>query len=382
MVSTTDVLVVGASFAGLACAEAAAACGLRVRVIDRKPAADAYPHTTGLLVKEAADAWPVPREYLRPVRGVRLYAPSGARVDLSSPGYAFYAMDLARAMRWHAGRAAQAGAAVWWNCPFRGLRSDRNTLAVEGPEISARFVVGADGPRSAVAQAAGLDRNSRFLQGVEWEFSAVRGLDAQRLHCFLDSALAPGYLAWALEGTGGAQIGMAARTGMPLRMVRLLERLRGLFDFDDAKLCGRRGGYIPVGGALKNFAAERVLLIGDAAGLVSPLTAGGIHTALSSGWRAGIALADHLLSGGAHPAETLRARRPRFFFKRALRRLLDCDPPNWVYDRLLDSFAVRGLAQTVFFHHRGLFGAQAWRELFSATRIRGSDETENRARGA
>ena len=55
-----DVGIVGAGFAGLACARAAARRGLRVLVVDRKPAPGVRMHTTGLVVKEAAERWEIP----------------------------------------------------------------------------------------------------------------------------------------------------------------------------------------------------------------------------------------------------------------------------------------------------------------------------------
>ena len=51
-----DLIIVGGSFAGLACASAAASRGVRVAVLDRKTEPGARCHTTGILVKEVADA--------------------------------------------------------------------------------------------------------------------------------------------------------------------------------------------------------------------------------------------------------------------------------------------------------------------------------------
>src|SRR5205807_1219955 len=77
-----------------------------------------------------------------------------------------------------------------------------------------QYLIGADGPRSRVAQVCGLGTNRRFLVGVEAEFEGVRGIDTQRLHCFLDSKLAPGYLAWAVPGVHGiTQVGLACQRG-------------------------------------------------------------------------------------------------------------------------------------------------------------------------
>jgi len=50
-----DLAVVGASFAGLACARAAALRGLKVCVVEVKADAGARVHTTRIIVKEAGD---------------------------------------------------------------------------------------------------------------------------------------------------------------------------------------------------------------------------------------------------------------------------------------------------------------------------------------
>ena len=50
-----DLAVVGASFAGLACARAAAHAGLQVVVIEKKNRPGEKLHTTGIVVKDAVD---------------------------------------------------------------------------------------------------------------------------------------------------------------------------------------------------------------------------------------------------------------------------------------------------------------------------------------
>jgi len=333
-----DVAIVGGSFAGLACAEEAAARGLRTIVLDRRRGPGDAPHTTGLLVREVADAWDVPRSIVRRVPGVRLYAPSLRSIDLESPGYHFLATDTPALMRWMARRAADAGAELAWGVEYpSGLPP-------------ARFLVGADGPRSRVARDHGLGVNRDFLAGVEWEMEGVRGVDPDRLHCFIDSRLAPGYIAWVVPGVRVTQVGLAGRRPAPV--AGFVRRLSGLFDFSGARVVGRRGGLIPVGGPVSPAVRGRVLLVGDAAGLVSPLTGGGIHTALESGRAAGIAI-----------AEGRPIVHPRFRWKRLLRAALDLGCPDGLVDALLASRAMRALAQAVFFHHRGLFSAAAWRDM-------------------
>jgi digeranylgeranylglycerophospholipid reductase len=362
-----DVAIVGGGFAGLACARAAARRGLRVLVVDRKPAPGVRMHTTGLVVKEAAERWEIPATITRRVRGIRLYAPNHEALDLDAAGYYFLATDTPALMRWLAGEASRAGAHLRFAHPYRGARRIEDGIELAGTGLLARCLVGADGPRSAVAADFALGRNREFLLGVEAELRGVKGVDPDRLHCFLDQTLARGYLGWVVPGFEGlAQIGLACRRPQRPNLSAFLHKVEPLFDWRDTQRLGWRGGLIPVGGPVSPMAMRNVLLIGDAAGFVSPLSAGGIHTALESGWAAAQAIADHQLEGGEDPGRALARQAPRFVWKRALRMLYDRGVPNAVFDAALSTRLFTALARSVYFHHRGLRSAEGWRDLAQA----------------
>jgi len=354
-----DIHIVGAGFAGLACARAAARRGLRVLVIDRKRSPGERMHTTGLVVKEAAERWEIPSALTRRVHGIRLYSPSLRTLDLTSAGYYFLATDTPALMRWLAREAARAGAHL------------RFGHAYDASAITARYVVGADGPRSRVARDCGLGTNREFLVGVEAEYEGVRGLDDDRLHCFLDGKLARGYIGWIVPGYNGvAQIGLACRHPRKPDLRAFLRKVASIVDMSQARCLGHRAGLIPVGGPVSPIGAGNAMLVGDAAGLVSPLSAGGIHTALESGWTAAHAIADHLLEDGEAPAAVIARSTPRFAGKRAMRALFDRGVPDAAFDALLSTRAFSALARSVYFHHRGLASAAGWRDL-AHTLLRG-----------
>ena len=367
-----DLVVAGAGFAGLACAAAAASRGVRTVVLERRSSPGHSPNTTGLLVKEVADLWDVPRRLTRKIHGVRLYGPSMQYVDLDRPGYYFLATDTSAVLQWWANQAESAGAVVRSGCAFRDGASDAHGvhLSVRGKAgdeaMQARYLVGADGVSSLVAERFGLGRNRRWLPGLEAEFQGVTDLEDDRLHVFVDSALAPGYIAWMVPGVGVTQVGLAAHRHHPLNVNAIVERAKTIANFDKAKVVGYRAGKIPVGGPVRPIGRARVLLVGDAAGLVSPLTAGGIHTAIDLGRQAGLAVSDHLLDGGCDPHAVMRRHLPHFWWKRGLRSAYDAfPPPNWMIDAAIKSRPVRVLMQMIFFHHRGLFSAEAWKDAFT-----------------
>jgi digeranylgeranylglycerophospholipid reductase len=170
-----DLIVVGASFAGIACAREAALKGQRVCVIDRKPHPGSRLHTTGLLVREVAEiGWlrAMPPALTRPIPAVRVYAPSLRHVRLQAAGYHFLATDTAGLLRWMVEQAMRVGVVFCWRIALSSLTREQGGWLVNR-SFRARYLVGADGPHSKVARLSGLSSNREFLAGVELACSIV-----------------------------------------------------------------------------------------------------------------------------------------------------------------------------------------------------------------
>lgn len=130
-----DLVVVGASFAGAACALAAVQYGLRVCVLERKADPGARLHTTGIIVKEAIEqTWlgRAPGELLQRVERVRLYAPSLRSVLLAAPGYYFMTTDTPNLLRWLAAELCANGVDLRLQQSFTQARRDGDGWQVEG----------------------------------------------------------------------------------------------------------------------------------------------------------------------------------------------------------------------------------------------------------
>ena len=353
----------GASFAGLACATALARAGMRVTVLEKKADPGEKLHTTGIIVKDAIDQITLldglPAELVRRINGVRLYAPNLRHVDLAAPGYYFLATDTPNVMRWLAGRAEHAGARIAYRKSF--AQAERMQSGFDLGDLgTTRFLVGADGPGSRVAEALGLGQSAKFLFGLEHEYEGVEIAAPNKLHCFIDRRLAPGYIAWVVAGVGVVQVGLARRirggqSEANAAMATFLEKIAPLFDFRRLRPASVRAGRIPCGGIVRPVAAKRVLLVGDAAGMVSPVTAGGIHTALKHGLAAGHAIADYLNGKSEDPSGWFVRSYPRFRLKRLLRFLFDHFQSDLLFDLLLSTKPMRVAAGIIYFHHKGVF---------------------------
>jgi flavin-dependent dehydrogenase len=364
MQSGTDCLVVGASFAGLASAIALARAGLRVTVLEKKTDAGAKLHTTGIIVRDAIDQIALldtlPKPLVRRIPGVRLYAPNLRYVDLEAPGYYFLATNTPAVMRWLAGEAEREGATIAYGTAFTDARRLQSGFAVQGIGAT-RFLIGADGPRSRVASALRLGASTRFLAGVEYEYGGATLQVPDKLHCFMDRRLAPGYIGWVLAGVDGVQAGLARRLGGPEAfrpnevMDAFLTKIAPVIDLRALTPSDVRAGIIPCGGVVTPAAVSRALLVGDAAGIVSPVTAGGIHTALKHGLAAGNAVADFLHGRAEDPSGWFVRSYPKFRTKRLLRFLFDHFQSDLAFNGLLATWPMRFAAGLVYFHHKGVF---------------------------
>jgi digeranylgeranylglycerophospholipid reductase len=358
---SVDCTIVGASFAGLACATILARRGLRARVLERKQDPGDKLHTTGIIVKEVVDQIALfdalPSELIRQIPGVRLYAPNMRYVDLDAPGYYFLATDTPNVIRWLADQARQAGVDLVCGASFTGAAKIRGGYQLDGWGDT-RYLIGADGPNSQVAKSLALGQNRKVLFGLEYEFAGLTLAASDRLHCFIDRELAPGYIGWMVPGVGVTQIGLARRMprdpdAIKRVMEKFLAKLAPVVDVRNVEPTSIRAGAIPCGGVVQPVATERALLVGDAAGMVSPVTAGGIHTALKHGLAAGHATAEFLEGKCEDPQTWFPATYPKFRVKRLLRFLFDHFQSDFIFNMLLASSPMRMAASQVYFHRRG-----------------------------
>lgn len=327
-------MIVGAGLAGLQCARRLGGRGVRVLLVDRKASLTESIHTTGIFVRRTLEDFDFPEACLGPVvRHVTLYSPARRAMMLESPYDEFRVGRMGPLYLWYLQECRRVG--VDW---ARGTSYAGCTPIEEGSiihlatggrtwQVRAQYVVGADGAVSRVARDLGLDVNREWIVGVEEVLDGVPLEGPPRFLCFLDPSLAPGYIAWVVNDGEEVHLGVGGYISRfdPLQALEAFRAsVRDIVELSRARFIERRGGRIPVGGVLRRLANQRGLLVGDAAGAPSPLSAGGLDPCLRLSSLAALVIADYLATGNPEaltPYSGYRFRS-RFISRRWMRRMI------------------------------------------------------------
>src|SRR5829696_7229825 len=259
-----DVTMIGAGLAGLQCARLLARTGLRVLLVDRKNALDQKIHTTGIFVRRTLVDFDLPDDCLGPpIRHVTLYSPAHRALELVSQHDEFRVGRMGQLYQRYLQQCLHSG--VHWlpqtsylsHSATNGKIAVRFNSGSSTRSITTRYLIGADGARSRVARDLNLEQNQEWLVGVESVFHGAMLDGPPRLHCFLDPKLAPGYIAWIAHDGEETHLGVGgypARFNPASALAKFQTAIADIVDLQKAKQIERRGGYIPVGGVLRNIA--------------------------------------------------------------------------------------------------------------------------------
>jgi flavin-dependent dehydrogenase len=187
--------------------------------------------------------------------------------------------------------AVRAGADVRLSSFIRKVTGNGIVELADGSALSARVIVGADGPRSRAGKAIGAV-NEELVETRQITVTLREPYAATDV--FL-SAEIPGGYGWLFPKGERANLGAGVSPAHKGRLKSIVARMHASQSRRvSSEVLTLTGGAIPVGGMLKPWGfveQSLVLLAGDAAGLANPVTGAGIAAAVHSGRLAGQAAA-------------------------------------------------------------------------------------------
>ena len=310
-----DVVIAGGGPGGLHAGACLARRGYDVLILEEHDEIGAPVHCTGVLAYEAIGEFGIDEAtVLNGLRTVRFYAPSGATVSYTTPGIEAVVIDRLRLDRGLADTARSAGVRIrsGHRVTDVALGPDAATVTIgDGTRIRARACVLACGASYAIQRRLGLGLPRAFLQTAQAEVPCTHLHDVE-VH--FGSGCAPSGFGWAVpvERADGAyvRVGVMSSRDAVGHFARLLGALAETWGTSEPLVHGPRQKILPLAPIDRTF-ADRLLVLGDAAGLVKPTTGGGIYYSLVSAAIAADVLSEALASGDLR-AETLCAYERRW----------------------------------------------------------------------
>jgi digeranylgeranylglycerophospholipid reductase len=299
-----DVIVVGSGPAGSSTARFAAEAGAKVLIIERR-AEVGVPVLCGEGISQKVDTFKVlegKRWIASKMEGARIFSPNGTNITLSAEyagsetGYVVYRdifdQELARG-------AVKKGANIMLNtCAVGLLKKDGKIKGVkvqhfdEEIDIEADIVVGADGVESRIGKWAGIQTT---LKPIDLETCAqytLTNIDWDSPYCdfFLGKHVAPGGYVWIFpkgKDVANVGIGILASLSESGKALQLLDKFIASHpELKKGQPIRLLTGADPVAEPIESV-RDNLLLVGDAARHVDPITGGGLMTSIEGGKLAG-----------------------------------------------------------------------------------------------
>ncbi len=337
-----DIVIIGCGPAGATTARIAAQQGMKVLLVDRRQELGAPIQCSGALSASALEEADIDSnaEFVQDsIYGFQVYNEMGDHANLDyrifkPTKYGIgadkkplgYVVDRRRFDRYLMTLAERAGAEVWLKTEGVNYKPlDDNTCEVylrrfnKEMVIRTRVLVGADGLQSQVGKWAGLITHIKMTELASCLQFVVDSVETNgMLEIIAGHEWAPGGYAWLFpKGHGYAEIGLGVIRTMTKQNAQwhldhfinnsfLKERLK------HARILEVHGGGVPLAAPLRIQYAANLILVGDAARHVNPITGGGLHTALIGGKIAGHFLAEQIQSGSSMSAENLKGYQDRW----------------------------------------------------------------------
>ena len=304
-----DVIVVGGGPAGSMAARSAAMGGVDVLLLEKDRIIGSPVRCGEAISDEGLRLFFEPRDkwITATVSKLRLISPSGKEIDLDlkEKGYILdrriFDYDLAQF-------AAAEGAQIVTRVYVSGLLLNNGcVVGVKGEyegepfEIRAKIIIGADGVESRVGRWAGLKTQLKMKDMESCAQKTITGIsiDDTRFDFYLSKKWAPGGYLWIFpkgKQTANVGLGVSGRYSKDKSAMRFLDEfLKEKFP-NCSVICTTVGG-VSSDKTLKKFITDGLMLAGDSAHMVNPMTGGGIVPAMRAGSLAGQTAAEAIHNG-------------------------------------------------------------------------------------
>ena len=334
-----DVIVVGAGPAGSTTARECAARGLRVVLLDRaefprdKPCGGAV--TVRALSLLPFDITPVAE---RTVTGIHFTVRQKKGFTRRSSDDLVVLTQRSKLDAYLVERAVESGVELREGFQVRQVERHPTHVVVRNGAsvVEGTTLVAADGANGVTAKLAGISVQVGQHIALEGNITPPNGVPDQWQDTIgLDVGGMEGGYGWIFPKGDHLNIGLGGWKYVGSTLRERLDRLVRYYGYDPKDVWGLRGFHLPMRQAGSAMADGNVLLVGDAAGLVDPVTDEGIHSAIWSGRAAARHLEEYVAGEAADLAgyglEVERDLAPDLVVSRQFHDLFHLSPTFYLW---------------------------------------------------
>jgi len=288
-----DVIVVGAGPAGLTSARIISKGGFKVAVFEKERRLSAKPCGEAVSRQTLEDASASPSEDFisQEITSAAIYAPNGKRVSIEGDAGVGYTMNKKLFLQYMAEKAAEAGVDMLVNQAVVDLKREGASVMVKTQrgEWKARLILGADGFASTVSRRLCFEKtvSRELIPCLQYIMVNCNLSNPNTVDFYLGSKVAPLGYSWIFpKGEKKVNVGMGVRGASTKPYLdKFIKEHSGTFA--KAQIIGIESAPVTISGLLDKIVDDNVMLVGEAAGQVMPLTGGGIHSSIVGGRMAG-----------------------------------------------------------------------------------------------
>lgn len=286
-IEEVDVAVVGAGPSGLIAAREASLRNARVIVLEEHGEIGLPCHCAGLL-----SIWGLIQigallsgaNYIQNrVRGAHFFSPSNLSFTVERRDYVACVVDRHLLDNFLARQAMKAGSDIRLNSRVHKARYDgaRWILNINGHErLKAKILIDAEGASPRILGMTGLKplKRENLLGGLSIDLAGA-DVDRDYVEVHLSRGLAPGLFAWIIPlNDEVVRVGLACRgPSLRRRLLKFIKRRFGTSIGEGGlKPLAVRSGLVITCGPIKRTYSDGLLVVGDSAGQVKPITGGGV----------------------------------------------------------------------------------------------------------
>ncbi len=305
-----DVIVVGAGPGGSISSYYASKNGAKTLLVEKSQEIGA-PVRCAEAVPDLSEEFginPHPSYIRNKIEGGILVAPNGKKITVKGGKTQGYIVDRKVFDKYLAIRSANVGTKIAVKSRVVGLEHDGNKYTVIINHlgnlyyVKAKIVIAADGVESSIGEMAGLKckkKPTEICSCAEYEMTNVKYLDKNMMEFYFGDICPKGYT-WIFPKGDTANIGLGIIDSKKKAIDYLNEFLENpLLEgrLDNAVPVEFKCGGAPVGGPIKKTVGDNIMVVGDAAGQISPISGGGIYFSISCGSIAGTVAGEAIKQG-------------------------------------------------------------------------------------